>query len=404
MARVLCVWELGAELGHLSKLRLPIAIALEEGHQVFLAARELRRAKLILGDLPITYFQAPLKHRELAPEPLHKSFGEMLAYQCFGGVDETEMLLRAWGSLFDLVQPDVVLFEHSPLALAAAHGRPFKKVLVGSGFMLPPLPAQPSEPFAPFLTTPRTPDVLQALSAQDERLRLTINQALARVGGLPLATLSNLYAQADHYFLMTWPQLDHFGAREGLYYLGTEPPRPQAAPQWPEGDGPRVFGYLQPMPQLERLLQDLLAVNVRALLVVRDLPVGLRQAYGGGRLRFADHLVDLAQVAREADWVISHANHNTVATFMFAGVPQLLIPLHQEQLFAGLRLARHGAGVLAFQDQASFVNEITLLSTSLEMRDKAAVLAAQCTANGFPDVSAFMRGAFQALLAGSRQA
>ena len=38
-ARVLCVWELGTELGHLSHLRLPIEVALEQGHEVFVAAR-----------------------------------------------------------------------------------------------------------------------------------------------------------------------------------------------------------------------------------------------------------------------------------------------------------------------------------------------------------------------------
>lgn len=399
MARVLCVWELGAELGHISKLRLPMAIALEEGHQVFLAARELRRVKLILGDMPITYFQAPLKHRDLRPEPIHQSFGQMLAHQCFGNVDETEILLRAWGSLFDLVQPDLVLFEHSPLALAAAYGRPFKKVLVGSGFMLPPLPLQPSDPFAPFITTPRTPEMLQALSAHDAGLVQTINQAIARTGRPLLSALSDIYAQADHYFLMTWPQLDHFGPREGLYYLGTEPPQPQAAALWPPGAGPKVFGYLHPIPMLERLLQDLRAAQVCTLLVVRDLPEELKRTYSGDHLRFSDQLVDLAQVAREADWVISHANHNTVATFMFAGVPQLMIPLHQEQLFAGLRLVQQGVAALAFQDQSSFVNEITLLNTNLEMRDKAVKLAAQCTAIGYPDVTAFIRGAFQALLA-----
>jgi UDP:flavonoid glycosyltransferase YjiC (YdhE family) len=198
---------------------------------------------------------------------------------------------------------------------------------------------------------------------------------------------------------MTWPQLDHFGPREGMYYLGVEAPRPQAPPVWPPGGGPKVFAYLQPIAALERLLQDLLAANVCALLVVRDLPEQVKQAYTCDQLHFSDQLVDLAQVAREADWVVNHANHNTVATFMFAGVPQLTIPLHQEQLFAVLRLAAQGCALLAFQDQNSFVNEITQLNTNSQIREKAARLAAQCAGAGFPDVAAFMRGTFQALLA-----
>jgi hypothetical protein len=173
---------MGAELGHVSKLRHPIEIALDMGLQVFLAARELRRVKLILGDMPITYLQAPLKHKDTSPEPLFLSYAQMLGRQCFSDVDEMEMLLRAWGSLFDLVQPDIVLFEHSPLALVAAYGRRFKKVLAGSGFMIPPLPLQPTDPFAPFITTQRTPELMETLRAHDIALLGAINQAVARTG------------------------------------------------------------------------------------------------------------------------------------------------------------------------------------------------------------------------------
>jgi UDP:flavonoid glycosyltransferase YjiC (YdhE family) len=399
MARILCAWELGSELGHLSKLRHPVAVAVEQGHQVFLSARELRRAKLIMGDLPITYLQTPVKHRSMAAEPLYQSFGELLGGQCFTDLDETEMLLRAWSGMFDLVQPDLVLFEHAPTALAAAHRYRFKKLLVGSGFMVPPLPLQPSDPFAPFITTPRTPQVLQALSAADARLLALLNTALARLGAPPLAALADLYGQADHYFLMTWPLLDHFGVREGMHYLGVEAPRPQAPPEWPSGDGPRVFGYLQPMPALEQLLQDLRDTQVCALLCIRDLPPRLREAYSSERMRFTDQLVDLNQVAREAAWAINHANHNTVAAFMLAGLPQLVIPLHQEQLLAVARLRLIGTAVLAFQDQTSFVNEITVLNTNSAIRQQAAQLAAECASVGSLDAAGYIRGSLQALLA-----
>jgi UDP:flavonoid glycosyltransferase YjiC (YdhE family) len=399
MARILCAWELGSELGHLSKLRQPIAIALSLGHQVFLAARELRRVKLIMGDLPITYLQTPMKHRELAPEPLFMSFAQMLASQCFSSVDEVEMLLRAWDSLFDLVQPELVMFEHAPTALAAAHQRRFRKLLVGSGFMVPPLPLQARDPFAPFITTQRTPQVLDELRAGDARLLALINQALARLDAAPLASVADLYAQADHYFLMTVPHLDHFGQREGMHYIGVEAPRPQPAPQWPPGSGPKVFGYLQPMPALEQLLRDLRDAKVCALLCVRDLPARLRETYSSDQIRFIDHLVDLAQVAREASWVINHANHNSAAVFLLAGVPQLVIPLHQEQLMAVMRLANYGGAVLAFQDQQGFVNEITVLNTNSRIRQQAARVAAECASIGIPDAGAYIRGALQALLA-----
>ena len=47
---------------------------------------------------------------------------------------------------------DLVIYEHSPTALIASVGRPFRKIAVGTGFTHPPLPL-PGAPFAPFSTT-----------------------------------------------------------------------------------------------------------------------------------------------------------------------------------------------------------------------------------------------------------
>ena len=63
MATVLCVWEQGGNLGHLSNLRLPIEIALELGHRVVLAARELHRVPEALAGLRIELLPAPFNMR-----------------------------------------------------------------------------------------------------------------------------------------------------------------------------------------------------------------------------------------------------------------------------------------------------------------------------------------------------
>ena len=91
-------------------------------------------------------------------------------------------------------------------------------------------------------------------------------------------------------------------------------------------------------PGLPRLLLALEQAEVRGLLLVRDMPDALRSRFAGRQLTFIDHLLDLEQVAAQADWVVHHGNHATSAEFSFAGVPQLAIPLHQEHLFCALRL------------------------------------------------------------------
>lgn len=399
MARILCVWELGTDLGHLSHLRQPIEVALQLGHEVYLAARQLSRARDVLGDMPVVYLQAPFKQNVVAADQsAFLSYTHLIARQCFSGTDELEMYLRAWRALYDLVKPDLVLFEHSPTALIASHSHRFKKVLVGNGFVIPPAPLSPSAAFAPFVTTPQTADVLASLCADDAVLLAVINAALGRLGVPAMAGLGDMYAQADQQFLMTWPGLDHFGEREGQHYLGSELPAARPMPQWPPGAGPKVFGYLHAIPSLERLLQDLRSAQVRALLLVRNLPPGLKAAYTSDHLHFTDQLVDLREVAQQAAWVINHGNHNTSATFMRAGIPQLLIPMHQEQLFVALRLVAQGGAILAYQDQPDFLNEITALLSNPQFRERAAWVQAQCPSLESLDAAGFMRDTFQTLL------
>ena len=402
MARILCVWELGSDLGHLSHLRLPIEMALQLGHEVFLAARQLPRVKEVLGDMPITYLQAPFKQNpKAADQAAFPSYTHLMARQCFEGVDELEMYLRAWRALFDLVRPDLVLYEHSPTALIASRSSGFKKVLVGNGFAIPPVSGakrNAGEPFAPFLTTPRTEEIRTALCADDAVLLQVINLALARLDVDGFACVHDIYAQADDQLLMTLPALDHFGERPAQRYLGIETPRARAAPVWPTTGGLKVFGYLHAIASLEKLLQDLIAADVCALLYVRNLPPGLKVAYTRDNLHFIDHLVDLSLVAQQAAAVINHGNHNTAASFLRAGLPQLVIPLHQEHLFLGLRLSAQGCAVLAYQDQTGFANEIQTLISDPQLKQRAGLLGGQCQSLEALDAAGFIRKIFQGLL------
>ncbi len=380
MARVLCVWEQGANLGHLTNLRLPIEVALQAGHQVFVAARQLHEFHGILGDLPITCLPAPFKQNALGGgQEAFLSYTHLLRRQCFSTAGELQTYLRAWHALFALVQPDLVLFEHSPTALIAAHGHPFKKVLVGVGFSSPPGLAGEASAFLPFPTTALTAPVLDRLRSDDVQLLQLINQALRAVQAPPLADLQAIYRQADASLLTTWEQFDHFGPRSPACYIGVQPPPRQAPPVWPSGTGPKVFGYLGAMPSLEALLQGLQAAGVCALLLVRDLPDALRQRYSSAQMQFIDRAVDLDAVARQAAWVVNNSNHGSVVHFAQHGVPQLLIPLHQEQLFLALRMVQRGAAAMAYQDQPVYTAALDAMQNHMPLRQQAQLLAAELT-------------------------
>ncbi len=395
---MLCVWEQGGNLGHLSNLRQPIEIALQLGHRVVLAARELHRVPEVLAGLRIELLPAPFKQNtQPADQSAFLSFTHILARQCFSSMAELEMYLRAWLCIFDLVKPDLVIYDHSPTALVASHGRSFKKVSAGTGFFSPPAPG-PGAPFAPFSTTVLSPEVLARLAADEAQVLGMVNQARANLALGPVASLSDLYHQLDERLFLTWPELDHFGVRPGQRYLGVEALAAQPAAVWPAGTGPKVFGYLQNMPSLEALLSDLRASGACALLWVNDLPPKLRQAYSSERLQFLSHLVDLNSVAAQSDWAISHGNHRTASTLMLAGLPQLLIPRHQEQLLLARRLVAQGSALLAYQDQPGYAKEINALLTNPALRTNAVALARSCRQRGDPDAKGYIRAAVISIL------
>lgn len=398
MATVLCVWELGTDLGHLSALRLPVEVALAQGHRVVMALKEGHNVRQVFGDWPIQYLQAPFRPPKIvgASSPI-PSFTHLLIRQCFDNREELAGYLRAWTEIFDSVQPDVVLFEHSPTALIAAFGYGFKKILVGNGFTAPPGHHHLGEPFLPFPTTTPRPDVLIGLVQDDVEVLKLINSARLQLQLSQLPSMHTIYGQVDDCFLMTWPVLDAFGPRPGIPYLGIEPSQTRTPPIWPKGDGQCVFGYLHAFPSVVSFLRDLQSCRVRAVLFIRQLSPGIRAAFEGKGLEFVDHPIDLNRVADEADWVINHGNHSTAAHFASRGVPQLLIPLHQEQLFLARNLERHGAAGIGYQDQGSFMNLLIALSKDQRYRQNAASLAKQCDQNHTRDARSYIERSFRLL-------
>lgn len=399
MARILCVWEQGASIGHLNNLLLPIQIAVKAGHQVVLVARQLHDIKAVFGDLPITCMQAPFKQNAVGGgQESFLSFTHLLTRQCFSSADELQVYINAWCALYYLIKPDLVMFEHSPTALIAAHDYPFKKIVVGNGFSVPPRVGQADAAFVPFPTTQLSPETLSTLRADDAQLLQLINQALAISGAKPISSLHAIYAQAHAFWLMSWPELDHFGPRTGHTFLGVQPPTQRASPEWPAGDGQKVFGYLNAMPSMEAFLQALESAKVCALLLVRDLPAQLRERYGAGAIHFIDSAVNLEDVAAQASWVVSNANHNTAAFFAQRGIPQLLIPTHQEHLFLALRLVQQGAAAMAYQDQPAYSAAVNAMQTHAPLRQQAQALAGQMTPYAKLDSENQIRRAFARLL------
>ncbi|OYU46257.1 MAG: hypothetical protein CFE44_03075 [Burkholderiales bacterium PBB4] len=395
----MCIWEQGSNLGHLSHLKSSVQAALNLGHEVFLVARELQGIPTVFKGLPVVCLQAPLKHGFVVEDQsAYLSMTHIIFRQCFSSVPELVMYIRAWRGLFDLVRPDLVLFEHAPTALIASLGYTFKRVLAGNGFSIPPQPADSSKPFAVFITTPSKGEVFERLHRDDLFVKNIINSALELLDMPTIQRMEDIYQQADEQLLFTCAALDHFGAR-AVGYLGVERVPPQRSPEWPSKGRSKVFAYLGVFPGLENLLIALKESFVSAILYVNGLSESLRQKYTSDSIEFLDQLVDLYKVGEQADWVITHGNHISTSIFAESGVPQLLIPLHQEHLFVGLRMQNeHGCAVLAYQDQSGYAAEVMEMISSQRLRSGSIALAQQCALFPKIETSCYVEGVIKRLL------
>src|SRR5712664_2094429 len=123
MSRILFAWELGANLGHITPLLVLARALRERGHEVVFVLKDLRGCAELLQQHGFSFLQAPIVAARAAGLPREPaSYPEILLIHGFGDPAGLIAAARAWRSLFGLVKPDLVVFDHSPVALFAARG------------------------------------------------------------------------------------------------------------------------------------------------------------------------------------------------------------------------------------------------------------------------------------------
>ncbi|MFA5631179.1 MAG: nucleotide disphospho-sugar-binding domain-containing protein [Porticoccaceae bacterium] len=319
--------------------------ALKAGHQVTLAAKELQNIGTVMRGYPITVFQAPYLHRQP-----RKIYPQLMSYsqlilQRFETVDELEILCRAWDGIFGEVKPDLVIYDFAPSAMIASLHRPWQKWITGNGFLVP----RTDLPYLGlFPRVPKTPDNEHQLRHGDARLLTTVNAVLARRGLSAIADVRDIITRSDRRLLLTLPELDHGGVRQAEEYLGVAKQLPGREAVWPAYGDCRVFAYLAAFPMLESMLEKLSGAEFSTLIYSRDINDGVKSRFP--QIRFVDQPVDMEAVAEQADMVVNMAGHTTSAQCFMAGIPQLMIPLRQEQFYLASRVAAQGYGVVLGKD------------------------------------------------------
>lgn len=342
MSRILLAWELGSNLGHLSRL-LPLAQRLKgRGHEVLVAVRDLVLATEILAPAGLRFVQSPTDQRAGATSRPPQSYADILLLQGWESPPRLWGLVQAWGNLLRLFRPDAAVFDYAPTALLAARILGLRSALLGTGFELPPLEA----PLPPFPGL----DALAAESsrAADAQALASANRVLEAYEAAPVAALCELF-RTDRRWLTTFAELDQYGPRPGETYVGPIGNVDRGEPvEWPPGFRHRALAYVRPgmagLPQILRALageQDV-AVICAAPGASPEVSQGLRRP----GFQFVPRPVSFQALLPQTSVLVSYAPAASVAQSLLEGIPQLMAPAHVEAQMTAVRVASLGAGLM----------------------------------------------------------
>jgi hypothetical protein len=397
MARILMAWELGGGMGHVVPLSQLAQVLIDRGHHIDFVLRDLAGACDGLGRLAkhpqVRLWQAPIWTAQLQGQAPPCSYAELLFHA--GYLDDRRLLslVQAWRNLFEAIKPKLLLADHAPTAMLAARTqRALATAVIGTGFFIPPAVA----PMPSFREWERVDPA--RLVQTEARALATCNAVLAQLDAAPLPALHQLIA-ADEQFLLTWPELDHYGSSRNMSpeqaparYWGALPPVDQGgAAVWPDvaavssslpepAQRPRLFAYLKgEYGGVERVLQCLRDGPWLSLVHITGLRPDMLQRFSHANLAFSKGPVAMAQVLAQAQAVLCHAGSGTVCTALQAGLPVVMLPMHAEQLLFARRVSEAQAGQYVLENELGrqLPAALSRALTAGELRAGAQALAAR---------------------------
>jgi hypothetical protein len=185
----------------------------------------------------------------------------------------------------------------------------------------------------------------QKLHCDEQQVVQNANQVLQSHRQPPLARLAELYTQVEATLLTTFQELDAMPQRPAAEYWGEWTTPFGKPPQWPEGDGKRIFAYVKPFKSLPLVLSELVRRRLPAIVYAGSLDWRLVQQFRAPTLRFESEPVDVSAAAQQCDLAILNATHGTTLSMLLHGTPLLMFPLNLEQRITAENVVRLGAGL-----------------------------------------------------------
>jgi hypothetical protein len=345
MKTALLCWELGAGLGHLTPIKQMSQELIARGYKVWIAARELHNIHHLFNDIDVNVIQAPVNRNGIK-----KATGNTL---CFAdlvhhiGYKDKESLanhIHGWQSIFELIKPEVIFFDHSPTAIIASQNQKTKKILMGTPFSRPPESfVNKKGVFAP-LGDLSSQQITKAKVIEKETLE-NINYACNK-NNLPiLKRISDLFSPIGIELFSCLEEFDHFPYREESsrrFYLPTTTNNSGDIPEWPNAiiGSKKIFAYLAARKNIIPVLNGLIASKHSTIIYIRgEFEIAQKLP---NHIKILKQPASMSDVLQQCDLIISNGNLNTAQQTALAGLPQLAYPNQLEQDFLTLRLQQQG--------------------------------------------------------------
>lgn len=340
MSRILCVWELGEDLNHIATFSQITSELLSVATEVFFVAKDLSRIETFTWDPKVKVLQAPIwGARSKAPQ-ITNCFADILLNKAYQSPATLRPLVRAWLELFELLKPDLLLFDHSPTALLAARALSIPKVIISNCFVTPPYGTDPTN-LRPWDSTNS-----DAIAHNDARVVSIIND-VATTFALPAITkVSDLY-KVDHFLTYTFKALDPYqDARRDVRYLG-----PLSAPTLGQKtlwhlSSVKVFAYLKfGYENTEVVIDALIKSGANLVCFYAGASLDYCRNHSTAQVFFSNQPFDLDDAIGGADVILCHAGIGMVSCALKAAKPLILLPTQLEQKHTAICVDKMRLGI-----------------------------------------------------------
>jgi len=298
--KVLLGWELGGGQGHIQRLVTLARMLKSHGVEPIFA---LKSYKLKGTSLPGQVVFAP--RLPFSGRAESYTFADILETFGFGNAELLRSHLQAWQAVISEVKPNLVITDHAPGLVLAAHGI-VPTIVTGDGFAVPP----PVEVFPP-LRFPIPPESAQ----RQQQVSKTVMDVIKL--DAPLGQVLN----GDASLLFSIPELDPYRyLRTDEQYISLHiTPIPK---NLHSSDGPN-WAYLYD----DYTYRDLVLQTLRPVCDFKPL----------------------SEVLAGKSLAIHHGSSTTSIACLLAGIPQLVFPQYLEHQLNGIALSQLGVGIIASQ-------------------------------------------------------